>query len=324
MSIKQYGGVFGRNPTFNDVTIEGDLTTESGLTTSGGITTSGNIISSEEGISTPTADGITIERPTGSSSPTPAEIRMSSTTQASDWSTTDPWGRVSFYTKDTSGGGGKIHASMEIRAAHSSGGRSRLAFKTTSSSADDLDNALVIDPDQGSGRHVTVSDGNLVIGTSGNGIDFSATAGTGTSELLDDYEEGTWTPAFSGGDYSFTYNKQKGSYTKIGNRVFIDCVLYVHPSTAPSGSVDGDLEIINLPYTFNKQNDVEVVGGVAHFKQLFMSTVEVLAARLGDGGTSFKLYDTLATNYPELAYVQASDVAANTRIRIQFSYPTNG
>ena len=26
MSIKQNGGVFGRNPTFNDVTIEGQLT----------------------------------------------------------------------------------------------------------------------------------------------------------------------------------------------------------------------------------------------------------------------------------------------------------
>ena len=26
MTIKQLGGVFGRNPTFNDVTIEGELT----------------------------------------------------------------------------------------------------------------------------------------------------------------------------------------------------------------------------------------------------------------------------------------------------------
>ena len=40
--------------------------------------------------------------------------------------------------------------------------------------------------------------GNLIIGTSGNGIDFSATPGTGTSELLDDYEEGTWTPTLTG------------------------------------------------------------------------------------------------------------------------------
>jgi len=46
------------------------------------------------------------------------------------------------------------------------------------------------------GTDLTVSTGNVVIGTAGKGIDFSATAGTGTSELLDDYEEGTWSPTF--------------------------------------------------------------------------------------------------------------------------------
>jgi hypothetical protein len=63
--------------------------------------------------------------------------------------------------------------------------------------------------------------GNLVIGTSGKGIDFSATPGTGTSELLADYEEGTWTPtALSGltvvGSFSST-----GKYTKIGRLVTV-------------------------------------------------------------------------------------------------------
>ncbi len=42
----------------------------------------------------------------------------------------------------------------------------------------------------------TILDGNLVIGTAGKGINFSAdpSAPGMTSELLDDYEEGTWTP----------------------------------------------------------------------------------------------------------------------------------
>jgi len=39
--------------------------------------------------------------------------------------------------------------------------------------------------------------GNVIIATSGKGIDFSATSGTGSSELFDDYEEGTWTPSLS-------------------------------------------------------------------------------------------------------------------------------
>lgn len=65
----------------------------------------------------------------------------------------------------------------------------------------------------------TIFDGNLIIGTSGKGIDFSATPGTGTSELLDDYEEGTWTPGLRSGTPTFT--NQIGSYTKVGNLVTI-------------------------------------------------------------------------------------------------------
>jgi hypothetical protein len=148
--------------------------------------------------------------------------------------------------------------------------------------------------------------------------------GTAAANLLDDYEEGAWTPAFSGGDYTFTYNKQKGSYTKIGNRVYVDMVLYVHPSTAPSGTTDGNLSVTGLPYAFNKQNDVDSIGGIVTFKQLFLTTTETVATRLSDTGTSFLLYSTLATNYPDSGFAQASSVGANVRIRIQFSYPTNG
>ena len=64
-----------------------------------------------------------------------------------------------------------------------------------------------------------VLDGNLVIGTSGHGIDFSATSnssGSMSSEVLDDYEEGSWTPTLpSGGSATLA-----GQYTKIGNKVF--------------------------------------------------------------------------------------------------------
>jgi len=73
---------------------------------------------------------------------------------------------------------------------------------------------------------LTLSTGNLVIGTSGKGIDFSATPGTGTSELLDDYEEGTWTPEISAfTNPTLTYTSQIGQYTKIGDVVY--CRLYL-------------------------------------------------------------------------------------------------
>ena len=44
-----------------------------------------------------------------------------------------------------------------------------------------------------SATQLTLTTGNLIV-ASGQGIDFSATSGTGTSELLADYEEGTYTP----------------------------------------------------------------------------------------------------------------------------------
>jgi len=71
----------------------------------------------------------------------------------------------------------------------------------------------------GSGADVKVTNGNLVIGTADHGIDFSATAGTGTSELLDDYEEGTFTPTNSIG-LTIT-NNTTAHYTKIGRLVHI-------------------------------------------------------------------------------------------------------
>jgi hypothetical protein len=72
-----------------------------------------------------------------------------------------------------------------------------------------------------SAQNVTVSAGNLVIGTSGKGIDFSATPGTGTSELFSDYEEGTWTPTMTSASGTTTVNSSVGRYTKIGDHVFV-------------------------------------------------------------------------------------------------------
>jgi hypothetical protein len=97
----------------------------------------------------------------------------------------------------------------------------------------------------------TIVNGNLVIGTSGKGIDFSATPGTGTSELLDDYEEGEWTPAYAfgtPGDSSFTYSGGRlGTYTKIGN--LVNCFFYLDNATITKGTASGDLLVTGLPFT---------------------------------------------------------------------------
>ena len=87
-----------------------------------------------------------------------------------------------------------------------------LAFYPTNS-VGALTQRMIINRD----GNVTINTGNLVIGTSGSGIDFSASEGGGaSSSILDDYEEGTWTPNVSTGSLSVT-----GTYVKVGKLVSI-------------------------------------------------------------------------------------------------------
>lgn len=69
----------------------------------------------------------------------------------------------------------------------------------------------------------TVVDGNVVIGTAGKGVDFSADphAPGMTSELFDDYEEGTWTPRPVPPTGSITTYTSVGKYTKVGRLVTV-------------------------------------------------------------------------------------------------------
>jgi hypothetical protein len=110
----------------------------------------------------------------------------------------------------------------------------------------------------GSGNFA-VSLGNIVIGTSGKGIDFSATAegsGTSTSELLDDYEEGTWTPTINtGAGQSITYVGQYGSYCKIGRLVYVTATFSWSALTAGANT---HATFGGLPFTTNTLGGTDV------------------------------------------------------------------
>ena len=100
-----------------------------------------------------------------------------------------------------------------------------------------------------SAGEVQIANGNLKFSTSGTGIDFSATAdgsGTATSELLDDYEEGTWTPILKfGGANTGLAASYTGKYTKIGDTVHY----YFRANLTNKGSSTGAATIEGLPFT---------------------------------------------------------------------------
>ena len=104
---------------------------------------------------------------------------------------------------------------------------------------------------------VNLSTGNLVIGTSGKGIDFSATAGTGTSELLADYEEGTWSATLTASTTPPTIPVVvTGQYTKIGRQVTCTASFNAVDTT---GAV-GNIQISGIPYGIGSGESYGVVG----------------------------------------------------------------
>jgi len=112
-----------------------------------------------------------------------------------------------------------------------------------------------------SNGNFTIENGNLVL-ASGSGIDFSANANaTGmTSELLDDYEEGTWTPVLAGLTTAGTFTPDAataGIYTKIGNIVY--CQMTCAGTVAGAAGLPA---VIGLPFTVASSASV---GGNAVF-----------------------------------------------------------
>ena len=208
MTIKQYGGVFGRNPTFNDVTIEGELTFDGDIDINSDLNISGDL-------------GVNI----GTDTPTTyVEVRTNGSTGNDDFVnlTRATYGNVLSLSR--SSGDGVIQADKNLILRCDSGNNQTGA------------NTNIIFQYDGSTESARFdASGNLAF-VSGKGIDFSATSGTGTSELFDDYEEGTWTPA----NDSMTVNSgtfaATGTYVKIGKLVFIDVIQTSGTVSAGSGA----------------------------------------------------------------------------------------
>lgn len=125
-----------------------------------------------------------------------------------------------------------------IRATRSSGTQPNLLFQIDSTEYFKIGNT----------GNVTVNNGNVVVGTAGKGIDFSANSHAAgmTSELLNWYEQGNWTPTLScGTSGTITLTSGDGAYTRVGNQVTVTCYIDVASVASPVGV----LFVNGLPFT---------------------------------------------------------------------------
>jgi hypothetical protein len=153
---------------------------------------------------------------------------------------------------------------------------------------------------------VSVANGNLVFSTNGTGIDFSASAGGGaSSSLLDDYEEGTWTPVYigtSGSIGSTAYTTRNGTYTKIGNVVIVGLQLLL----SNKGSWTGTVKITGLPFT--AANDgVQSIGGLQVNNVTFADQINLRV-----GPNEAEILPRLNTSGAGGSFLQTTAVANNS------------
>jgi hypothetical protein len=135
--------------------------------------------------------------------------------------------------------------------------------------------------------NLKIENGNLIIGTSGKGIDFSATPGTGTSELFADYEEGTWTGTISVNNFSGTTpTTLNGTYTKIGRTVQITFLLFAGGSSFDIGAGVRS-EITGLPYTIGSTIAFSVAGTTGVYGDARASSTTITMESIASSAAMF-------------------------------------
>jgi len=147
---------------------------------------------------------------------------------------------------------------------------------------------------------------NLVV-SNGNGIDFSATPGTGTSELFADYEEGTWTPVgtFTTQGTASTSNLN-AYYTKVGRAVTL--LMYI---TVSKGTAVGTFTVTGIPYAPATSAACACrIDGMG-------STLTVVAANITSTTMNFSLMNQ-STAYS--ANVTAAAMATDCYIQVTCTY----
>ena len=156
------------------------------------------------------------------------------------------------------------------------------------------------------------SGGNLEF-PSGKGIDFSATGdATGSSsELLDDYEEGSWTPTISVGSVS----GNQCQYTKVGNLV----TLRGNLADITDNTTNSDIIITGLPYTAGSNNRAI---GSAMFRYFTRTDAIHMNAYLGQNDSTLSFYWSYNSSSAWTVVEYDQGTQANMDIMFTISYIT--
>jgi hypothetical protein len=157
---------------------------------------------------------------------------------------------------------------------------------------------------------LTIADGNLVIGTGGHGIDFAHTgqAAGMTSELLADYEEGTWTPTTHDGSVTAS----KAFYTRIGRQVTLHCRL----ESFTDNSTNDQVTIKGIPFAV-ATNGADIAHGSARYQNISETNNTVCFISHARQGFNFSGGDSGA-----FSQIRHNELSGSSRIDLIATYFT--
>ena len=189
-----------------------------------------------------------------------------------------------------------------------SGGSSQFKIYTTNSGTRSL--AATFD-----------SSGNLVF-PNGQGIDFSASAGSGISAgggVLDDYEEGTFTPGMTIGGLNTTASHQYGIYVKVGRLV----TCFGRLTLTSNGSGTGGATFTGLPFTVADLVSTTALegGGFFTYQNNVAGAYGAMSIMPSQGSTDATIYYAQSANGNMIGASEAN-IANNFDSRFVFSYHT--
>jgi hypothetical protein len=142
--------------------------------------------------------------------------------------------------------------------------------------------------------------------------------GTGSANALDDYEEGTFTPTVGGAssDPTVTFNARSGNYTKIGNRVFINLIVYTN-SISGGG---GNFNIRGLPFTSNARGTGSMIFDRMRIQASYQNEVTPYV----EANSTYLAIGEMNDAIDEArAHIQIDDLASNVYIMLSAQYTTD-
>ena len=163
--------------------------------------------------------------------------------------------------------------------------------------------------------------GHVLLNQSGTGIDFSATAnssGTMQNELLDDYEEGTFTPTvqFGSATTGITYSERGGQYTKVGNMVWINITI----TLTSKGSSTGQATITGLPFSSMSTNSDMRASGIMGYYVNMSGITSIPSIYLGPTSSTVEIFDFGVT---AAEVITDANFTNNSAFRTSLVYITN-